>query len=124
MTLALREIAREAHQDGDVGAAPAINGLIFVTDDAEVLLGVGEEAHQVVLDAIGVLIFVDVEILEAGLPLFADQWIVAEHQRGAEEEIVEVERVAGFELAFVFGVDVGDFAGVVRRWLRRGAFRA
>ena len=106
------EIAREAHQDGDVGAAPAIDGLIFVTDDAEILLGVGEEAHQVVLDAIGVLIFVNVEILEAGLPFFADERIVAEHERGAEEEVVEVERVAGFELAFVFGEDVGDFAAV------------
>ena len=107
------EIAREAHQDGDVGAAPAIDGLVFVTDDADDFVCVGEEAHQFVLDAVGVLIFVDVEILEAVLPFFADGWSVAEHLGGAEQEIVEVEGVALCELAFVFGVDVGDAAFVL-----------
>ena len=66
------EIAREAEEDGNVGAAPTVDGLIFVADNANVLFRAGEEAKKIVLDAVGVLIFVHVNVLEALLPALAD----------------------------------------------------
>src|SRR6266849_1118608 len=107
-----REVARKAHEDGDVGAAPTINGLIFVADDADVLLWTGEEAQEIVLYAVGVLVFVHVDVFEAGLPFFADGNGIAEQFYGAQQQIVEIESVAFFEDLFVGGEDVGDFAGI------------
>src|SRR6266849_1840769 len=107
-----REVARKAHEDGDVGAAPTINGLVFVADDADVLLWTGEEAQEIVLHAVGVLIFIDVDVLEAGLPLFADGGGFAQQLHATQQEIVKIESVAFVEQLFVGGVDVGDLASI------------
>ena len=70
--LGVGKIAREAEQDTDIGAAPAIDRLVFFTDNAKVVLRADQQAEQVVLHAIGVLIFIHVDVLEAALPFFAD----------------------------------------------------
>src|SRR5579859_3447779 len=113
-----REVARKAHEDRNVGAAPAINGLVFIADHADVLLGAREQAQKFVLDAVGVLVFVDVDVLKAGLPLFADWWGIAKEFHGAQQKIVEIEGIAFVQQQFVGGEDVGDFAGV---FVDRGA---
>ena len=46
----------------DVGAAPGVDGLIFVADDTDVSMGT-EELHELVLGAVGVLVLVDEEVL-------------------------------------------------------------
>src|SRR5262249_43086688 len=67
------KITRKAEKDGDVGAAPAVNGLVFVADDADVLFRAGEKAKEVVLDTIRVLIFVHMNVLESLLPAIPDR---------------------------------------------------
>ncbi len=51
----------------DVGASPGIDALILVADCADVFGLAGEQLHELVLGAIGVLIFVDEEIAVASL---------------------------------------------------------
>src|SRR5260370_15925538 len=64
-----REIARKTQEDGDIGATPAVDGLIFVADNTNVLLRTGQQPHQLVLHSIRVLISVHMHELEPGLPL-------------------------------------------------------
>ena len=48
----------------DVGAAPAVDGLVVVAHDAEVAVAAGEQLHELVLRAVGVLVLVDEDVLE------------------------------------------------------------
>jgi len=107
-----RKVAREAEENRNVRATPAIDGLIFITDDAKVLFRPGEKAEQIVLDAVGILIFVDVNVLEALLPAFADGGPILQEFCGAEKEIVEIERITLRQKSFVGVEDVGDFATI------------
>ncbi len=106
------KVARKAKKDGDVRAAPTIDGLVFIADDADVLLWAGEETKQIVLDAVGVLIFVDVDVSEALLPVVADLRRFLQEAGRAEQEIVEIEGVTLGEEFFVGFENVGDFAAV------------
>ena len=55
----------------DVGAAPGVDGLVFIADDADVAVG-AEELHELVLGAVGVLVLVDEEIFVAAVVTLAD----------------------------------------------------
>jgi len=105
------KIAREAEQDGDIGAAPAVYGLVFVADDTDIVMRSDEQAQQIVLHAVSVLIFVDMDILEAPLPFFANGGGIAQKLRGAEEKVVEINGLALRENFFVLRIDIG---GVTR----------
>jgi len=114
-------ITLELHDVSDVGATPGVNGLIGVAHHAEISVLTRNLLHEFVLDAIGVLIFVDQHVLPAPL-------IVGEHIRkaleefgGAEQQIPEIEGVAVDEQALVGGVDFGTGFGIeILRCLRRG----
>jgi hypothetical protein len=110
----VRKVARKTEKDGNVSAAPAVDGLVFVANHADVLVRADEQAKQIVLDAVGVLIFVDVNVLKAVSPFFADLRRFAKQTRGAEQEIVEVERFALREDFFVLCENVGGMAHVGR----------
>src|SRR5258708_3943960 len=66
------KIARKAEQNTNVRAAPPIDRLVLVADDADILVRADQQAQQIVLHAIGILIFVDVNVSEALLPSFAN----------------------------------------------------
>ena len=76
------------------------------------MLWPGEQAEKVVLDAIGVLIFVDVNVLKTLLPAFADGGRIFQKFCGAKKKIVEIERVTLRKQLFVRFEDVGHFAAV------------
>ena len=64
------EVAGKTQQDGNVGPTPGVDGLVFVADDANILPRSREQPHEFVLHAVGVLIFVHVDVMKACLPLF------------------------------------------------------
>src|SRR5207237_297573 len=80
--------------------------------DTDILLRAGEQAQKIVLDAVSVLIFVNVNVLKAALPLFANGSGIAKEFRGAQEQVVEVERFALRQDFFVLCVNVGGVASV------------
>src|SRR6202030_3290504 len=69
--LGLREIARKIQQDRNVRAAPTVDGLIFVAHYAQMVFRSGQQPEQIILHAIRVLILIDKNVLEPGLPLLA-----------------------------------------------------
>ena len=98
----------EIENIANIGAAPAIDGLIFVAHHADVVVPLREQAHQLVLAAIGVLILVDHDVAEAAIPRVAGCLIVREQADGFEQQIVEIERVGLPQRLFVFFVNGGD----------------
>ena len=73
-----REILFEVEDVGEVGAAPGVDGLPVVADDANVTICVDEEFDDMVLDEVGVLVLVDKNVVEFLLPFGADIGVVLE----------------------------------------------
>ena len=97
----------EIEDVGDVRAAPAVDCLVGITDDADVWRGGfvfhprewrgrgGELGGDFELDGVGVLVFVDEQVAPAGVEFCFDFRVGVEYFGGVEEEVVEVDR-AGF----------------------------
>ncbi len=71
----------------------------------------GEQAHQLVLAAVGVLILVDHDVAQAAVPGFARGLVVAQQAHGFEQQIVEIERV-GLRSAFSYSSKTAASASV------------
>ncbi len=69
--LRVGKVLFEFEDVADVGAAPGIDALVLVAYGADVLVLTGEELHQLVLRAIGVLVLVDEQVTIAALVAFA-----------------------------------------------------
>ena len=89
----LGEVLGELPDVPDVGAAPAVDGLVRVSDDAHVAVFAAEQAGQLVLGVVGVLVLVDEDVPVAGGVLLADPVVLAEQRDGLQQQVVEVERV-------------------------------
>lgn len=61
----LRVVLLEVHDVADIGAAPAVDGLVGIADDAEVVVARRENLRELVLRAVRVLILVDEDVAEA-----------------------------------------------------------
>src|SRR5919107_4418815 len=68
----------------------------------------GEDVDEAVLGVVGVLVFVDVDVLEAGLVAVADLGEELEEGYGLHYEVVEVHGVVLVEASLVELVDLGD----------------
>ena len=89
---ALGEVLLERPDVSDVGAAPAVDGLVGVADGADVAVVAGEQVGQLVLRVVGVLVLVDQDVPVAGGVLLADPVVPAQQGDGAQQQVVEVER--------------------------------
>ena len=118
MTLTVGKMLLHVEEIGDFRAAPAVDALVVIADDAEIAMLAGERMDEIELGGVGVLIFVhhDVTILRAagfeGVGMFGEQL-----QR-EENQVVEIHGVAGVQGGFVLRADVlgqrGD-AGIGKR---------
>ena len=91
----VRIIALEIENIANIGAAPAVNRLIFVADHAPHSSARSvKQPHQFVLAAVGVLILVDHQELDtARLYALRDLVVVPQQADRFEQQIVEIERV-------------------------------
>ncbi len=80
-----RIVALEVEDVADIGAPPAINRLVLVTDDAEISAQRRECLHQQILDAIGILVLVDQQVMRAPLPTRERFRIVAQEAIGLQQ---------------------------------------
>ncbi len=78
-------------------AAPAVNRLVVVADDAERAMPPHERFGQRELDAVGVLVLVDLHVVEAALMAGEDVGKVAEEPMREQQEIVEIDGAAALE---------------------------
>ena len=119
------EVALEVQDVPQLGPAPAVDGLVGVADDEDVVAVFGELAQQDVLREVRVLVLVDQDAAEAlagGPPRVG---VLVEQAHSAEQQVVEVEagglcqrglvggsqpRVAGGVLVGVPAVEAGGDA--------------
>ena len=104
--LAAFKVLLKVQDIGDVGATPAVNGLVIVAHDHEVLVLGGQQVGDLVLDVVGVLILVDANVAEALLVLVEHLGAGAQQLERAHEQVVEVHRVGGAQAAFQLQVDL------------------
>ena len=88
------KILVEVEDVADVGAAPSVDRLIVVADDADVAVLAAEELDQLVLRAIGVLVLVDEDVLEpvGDIASSCSGWLL-QHAHRQHEQVVEVHGV-------------------------------
>ena len=94
----------------DVRASERVNGLVAITDDEDVAVFVGEFEHHVVLCGVGVLVFVDEDVLEALPVVVKNVGVVVEEFDCDGEEVVEVHGACCSEASLIFDVGFGDFS--------------
>jgi hypothetical protein len=100
-------VALEVEDVADVGAAPLVDRLILVADHGDAVRALGEEAHQAVLHAVGVLELVDQHVVEAPRQLGRRRALAGAQAQGGEQETPEVGGVGGGEPPLVGGVGLG-----------------
>ena len=66
------KIFLELENVANVGAAPGVDGLILVTHGADVMPRAREHSHELVLRAVGVLVFINQDVLETLVVIFAN----------------------------------------------------
>ena len=76
----------------DVRAAPAVDGLVVVAHDAQVVLPRGQGVDELVLHAVGVLVLVHQDVFEQLLVARQHVRGVAQQDVGLQEQVVEVHR--------------------------------
>ena len=79
----------------DIRAAPAIDGLIVVAHHAQVAAFTGNQAHQLILGVVGILIFIHMHILKAALIVFQHRRMLHKQLQGFDQQIVKIQRVGG-----------------------------
>ena len=91
--LAVFKVLLKVQDIGDVGTTPAINGLVVVAHDHEVLVLGGQQVGDLVLDVVGVLILVDANVAEALLVLIEHLGAGAQQLERAHEQVIKVHRI-------------------------------
>ena len=104
--LAVFKVLLKVQDVGDVGATPAINGLVVVAHDHEVLVLGGQQVGDFVLNVVGVLILVDANVAEALLVLVEHLGAGTQKLERAHEQVVEVHRIGGAQAALQLQVDL------------------
>ena len=72
-----------------------------------------QDVNEAVLGVVGVLVLVDVDVLEAGLVAFADLGEEFQECHGLHDQVVEIHSVVFVEAPLVQVVDFGDVLGDV-----------
>ena len=106
------KILFEFENVANVGAAPGVDALVLVAHRAHILVLAGQQLHQLVLRAVGVLVLVDQQIAIAALVALAHFARNLEQAHGLQQQIVEVQRVVLAQLVLVGLEDVGDALAV------------
>ena len=101
-------VGLEVEDVAQVGAAPAVDGLVVVAHHGEVAMLGRQHAHPEVLGAVRVLVLVDVEVAPAGAVAGKHGGRLLEEAHGLGQQVVEVEARRGLEARLVARVGLGE----------------
>ena len=93
----------------DIRAAPAIDGLVVVAHHAQVAAFTGNQAHQLILGVVGILIFIHMHILKAALIVFQHRRMLHKQLQGFDQQIVKIQRVGGAQALLITGHHIVRF---------------
>ena len=106
--LGLGEVLLKLKNVADVGATPGVDRLILVSHGANIVVLARQHAHEFVLGAVGVLVLVDQQVLEAPVVVFANLRRGFQQAHSFEQKVVEIERVRLAQFLAILLVQVGD----------------
>ena len=92
----------------DIGAAPPINTLVIITDNTEVPAFRCQDTDQLVLDVVGILVFIHHDIPEPFPVCIKDRGMAGEKLQGLHQQIVKIQRVQAFHPGFICNHDIVD----------------
>ena len=98
------EIALEAQDVADLGAAPRIDRLVVVADAAQVPVRLRQEAQPQVLGHVGVLVLVDQDVAEPALVSREDLGVVLKQREGVQKQVAEIGGVHGLQAFLVVAI--------------------
>ena len=93
---------------GDIGPAPAIDRLVRVTDDTQVLMRLREQFNERILGPVRILILVDVDVLELLLIKREHVRRFLEQLNRLHDQVIKVEHVVLLQLFLIRRIDVRD----------------
>ena len=94
----------------DLGAAPAVDRLVVITDHEHRAAVAGQRAQPGVLQRVGVLELVDQDVAEAVAVVRLDVAVVAAQLVSAQQQFGEIDQPARCALRFVRAVDAHEVA--------------
>ena len=109
-----REVPREVEDVVHLGAAPPVDRLIVIADDAQVPVLLREHAQELVLRGIGVLELVDENVAEPRRVPLREVRVLPEQLDDADDQVAEVDGRGRLQRPLVALVDpVRDAPGYV-----------
>ena len=90
-----------------VRPTPAVYTLVIVTDYENIAVLVGKQAHESILNFVGILKLVYVDILKSRLVFVEHVLVHSKKLQRLVKQIVKVERIVGFEFRLVARVYLG-----------------
>ena len=106
--LRVREVLFKIKDVADICAAPSVNGLIVVADNANIPAVLGKQFHQLVLGHIGILVFIHVDIPEFPLVIFQHRGMIDKKLKGTNKQVVKIQRVGSAKLFLIPNKNVMD----------------
>ena len=103
-----RPVLLQLRQVFRAGTAPGVDGLVVIAHHGELARRQGEHLYHFVLGAVGVLVFIHQQVLDAVAPLFQDARLFAEHARRHQDQIVEIHGITNPQHAVVTAVGHGS----------------
>ncbi len=98
----------ELEDVADVRTAPAVDALVLVSNNANIVMIAGEKLHQLVLRTVGVLVLVDHDVAEAAVVTLARFATGFQQAHRLEQQVVEVECVVLEQLLAIDLVQLRD----------------
>ena len=107
--LRIRITLRKFENVLEVRAAPGVDRLRVVSHYHHIAVIAGEQIHQVSLNFVGVLVFIDKDELKLPPVEFRDPLVLLKHRQRLLQQVVEIHRVGRLLLFFVAVVNILDF---------------
>ena len=97
----------------DIGAPEAVDGLVVVTDHAEVAVPGCQKTDQLELGVVGILVLIHHDIAEAVLVVLQHFRMGVEQVHGLHQKVVKIQGVVLLQDFLVFLIAVADLSAVV-----------
>ena len=103
-----REVLREPVDVVHARAPPPVDTLVIVAADADILAFLRDHVCDLILQMVGVLIFVDENIFESILIICQHVFVFSQQRQCVKEKIVKIHRIVIFEFFLIQSVDFPD----------------
>ena len=92
----------------DLGAPPAVDRLVVVTDHTKVFLRPDQQLNQPVLDPVGILKLIHQQIFETLLPMPSDFRMFLKQAHRQQQQITEIDGIGRLHALLVKGIELGQ----------------